>query len=61
MQLLLPEVAAQHRVAGLVDAIGEVLAGHEDHAPFPVVQVTVVDETPILHHTSASTSVEVGV
>ena len=61
MQLLLPEVAAQHRVAGLVDAIGEVLAGHADHAPFPVVQVTVVVKTPLLHHTSASTSVEVGV
>ena len=27
MQLLLPEIAAHHRVAVLVDAIGDVLAG----------------------------------
>ena len=31
-QLALPEVAAQHRVAVLVDSVGEVLAGHADHA-----------------------------
>ena len=40
LQLLLPEVAAHHRVAVLVDAIGEVLAGHTDHATFPFLQVT---------------------
>ena len=31
-ELLLPEVAAHHRVAVLVDAIDEVLAGDADHA-----------------------------
>ena len=50
LQLLLPEVAADHRVAVLVDAIGEVLEGHADHAAFPVLQVTVVDKTPLLHY-----------
>ena len=30
LQLLLPKVATQDRVAVLVDAIGEVLAGHAD-------------------------------
>ena len=49
LQLLLPEVAAQHRVAVLIDAIGEVLACHADHAAFPVLQVAVVDEIPLLH------------
>ena len=52
LQLLLSEVAAHHRVAVLVDAIGEVLAGHTDHAAFPVLQVAVIDETPLLHHPS---------
>ena len=37
LQLLLPEVAAHHRVAVLVDAVNEVLAGHADHAAFPVL------------------------
>ena len=32
LQLLLPEVAAHHRVAVLVDAIGEVLKRHADDA-----------------------------
>ena len=50
LQLLLPEVAAHHRVAVLVDAIGEVLAGHADHAAFPVLQDAVIDEIPLLHH-----------
>jgi len=31
LKLLLPEVAAHHRVAVLVNAIGEVLAVHTDH------------------------------
>ena len=36
LQLLLSEVAANHRVAVLVDAVNEVLAVHADHATFPV-------------------------
>ena len=50
LQLLLPEVAADHRVAVLVDAINEVLAGHADHAAFPVLQVALVDEALLLHN-----------
>ena len=42
LQLFLPEVAAHHRVAVLVDAISEVLAGHTDHPAFPVLQVAAV-------------------
>ena len=49
LELLLPEVAANSRVAVLIDAISEVLAGHADHAAFPVLQVAVVDEVPLLH------------
>ena len=52
LQLLLPEVTAHHRVAVLVDALGEVLAGHADHAAFPVLQDAVIDEIPLLHHPS---------
>ena len=49
LQPLLPEVAAHHRVAVLVDAIGEVLAGHTDHGAFPVLQAAVVERAPLLH------------
>ena len=48
----MPEVAAHHRVAVLVNAIGEVLAGHADHATLPVLQVVVIDEIPLFHHPS---------
>ena len=50
LQLLLPEVAAHHRVAVLVDAISEVLAGHANDAAFPVLQVAVIDEIPLLQY-----------
>lgn len=49
LELLLPEVAAHHRVAVLIDAIDEVLAGHAHHASLPVLQVSIVDKTPLLH------------
>mgnify|MGYP001173605650 CR=1 FL=1 len=57
LQLPLPEVAAHHRVAVLIDAIGEVLAGHADHSAFPSLQVALVNEIPILHRLTASTDV----
>ena len=49
LELLLPEVAANSRVAVLIDAISEVLAGHADHATFPVLQIALVDVVPLLH------------
>ena len=49
LELLLPEIAAHHRVAVLIDAISEVLAGHADHATFPVLQLAFVDVVPLLH------------
>ena len=52
LKLLLPEVAAHHRVAALIDAISEVLASHADHAAFPALKITVVDKIPLLHHHS---------
>ena len=52
MELLLPEVANHHRVAMLIDAIGEVLARHADNATLPVLQVAVIDEIPLFHHPS---------
>ena len=49
LQLLLPVVAAHHRVAVLLNAIGEVLASHTDHSAFPVLQVAVIEKIPLLH------------
>ena len=49
---VLLEVAAHHRLAVLINAIDEVLAGHADHAAFPVMQVSVIDKTPLLHRVS---------
>ena len=49
LPLRLPEVAAHHRVAVLVNAIDEVLACHADHATFPVIQVALVEKIPLLY------------
>ena len=49
LKLLLPEAAAQQGVAVLIHPIGEVLAGHADHAAFPVLQVSIVDKDPLLN------------
>ena len=54
LKLLLPEVASNNRVAVLIDAIGEVLAGHSDQSAFPSLQVALVNETPILHNYSVA-------
>ena len=48
LELALPEVAAHHRVAVLIDAI-KVLAGHADHIAFPVLQVSFVDKVSLIH------------
>ena len=50
LELLLPEVAADSRVAVLIDAISEVLAGHADHAASPVLQLSIVHKAPLLHN-----------
>ena len=49
LQLPLPEFAAHHRVAVLIDGIGEVLAGHADHAAFPVIQDALVEKIKPLY------------
>ena len=49
-QLALPEVATHHRVAVLIDAIGEVLARHANDATLPPLQVALVDKFPLLHN-----------
>ena len=46
---LLRDVAAHYRVAVLVDLVGELLSDHADHTAFPVLQVSLVDEKPLLH------------
>ena len=47
MQLLLPEIATHLRMAVLIDALGEVLAGHADHASLPSLQASIVDKISI--------------
>ena len=44
LQLLLPEIATHLRIAVLIDAIGEVLAGRADHASLPSLQASIVDK-----------------
>ena len=58
LQLLLLEVAAQHRVAVLVNAVSEVLAGHADHAAFPVIQVALVERIPLLNAPLCCSTIE---
>ena len=59
LQLLLPEIATQLRMAVLIDAIGEVLAGHADprglgplqpinEVPFLFSHRTLLSSTPVL-------------
>ena len=48
-QLALPEVAGKHRVAVLIDAIGEVLARHADDTTLPALQLAFVEEIPVVH------------
>ena len=50
LQLLLPEVAAHQSVAVLVDPVGEVLASHADAGSLPALELPLVNETPLLHH-----------
>ena len=49
LQLILPEVAAHHRAAMLIEAIDEVLVGHADAAAFPTLDVSLIDSAPPLH------------
>ena len=53
LELLLAKVAAHHRVAVLINAVGEVLAGHANHATLPSSKLSVVNELPFLHDSSA--------
>ncbi len=49
LQLTFAEVAAKDRAAVLVNAIGEVLAGHADTRALPTLKLVIVDEIPFLH------------
>ena len=49
LQLLLPDVATQNRVAVPVYPIGEVLAGHANTGTFPTLKLSLFDKTPFLH------------
>ena len=49
LQLILPEVAAHHHAAMLIEAIDEVLVGHADAAALPTLGVSLIDAAPPLH------------
>ena len=48
LQLILPEVAAHHRAAMLIEAIDEALVGHADATAFPTLDVSLIDSAPPL-------------
>ena len=50
LKLPLPECATEQRVAVLIDAISEVLTVHADRSAFPPLQVSLVNEIPLLHN-----------
>ena len=50
LKLLTPELAAKDRAALRINPIGEVLAGDADALTLPVLQLSVVDVVPFLHH-----------
>ena len=49
LQRLLSEIAANHRVAVLIGAIGEVLASHANLSAFPDLQFSFLDLVLFLH------------
>ena len=49
LQLLLPEVAAQHRVAMSIDSVAEVLAGDADLRGEAPGQSPVIHKIPLIH------------
>ena len=49
LELLLTEVASNHRPAMGINSIGEVLASQTDPRALPVLQLTLVNEIPFLH------------
>ena len=53
-KLPLPECATAQRVAVLIDAISEVLTVHADRSAFPPLQVSLVNEIPLLHNSLSS-------
>ena len=53
LQLLLPDVASQQGPAVSVHSIGDVLAGDADPCALPVLQLSFVDELPLLHTLTA--------
>ena len=49
LKLLLSGVAAEKGVAVLIDAVAEVLTGHADAGPLPILKLAVIDKVPFLH------------
>jgi hypothetical protein len=52
LELLLTEVASNHRSAVSIHAIGEVLTSQADPGSFPVLQLPLIHKIPLLHHPS---------
>ena len=53
LQLLLPDVARHQGVAVLIHAMPKVLASDVDPCALPVLQLSFVDELPLLHTLTA--------
>jgi len=49
LKLLLSGVAAEKRLAELIDVIAKVLTGHANASSLPALKVSVVNKAPFLH------------
>jgi hypothetical protein len=49
LELLLTEIAGNHRSAVGIHAIGEVLASQSDPGSLPVLQIPFIHKIPLLH------------
>ena len=56
LKLLSSQVAAKDCAATAVYSVGEPLAGDADALTFPVLQLSVIDVIPLLHHQYASST-----
>jgi len=50
LELLLTEIAGNHRSAVGIHAIGEVLASQADPGSLPVLQLPFIHKIPLVHH-----------
>lgn len=56
LELPAPQLAAQDRAALPIHSIGEVLTGDADLLTFPVLELSIVEKIPVVHHQHANSA-----